>query len=434
MSTTPYGTLFETTSSASYIPGQVVFKVVLEKGATKEPEVRRVRGNFKFDEMVTIVRHMWNSAPKRITIEYIDEDNDRIRVGSELEWNEAIQQHVDRGQVTALRLFVRRGRRCDRKRGMVDDSSDSEADTAPAPVAPVAPVIPPLMVERALSSLAVDQTQFAIPDVEPMTVEQDEYTPVPEAPVVPPFTCGMHESALVAADDDALSREHEATIDLLSRLYDCDAAKEMLDMFSRVDFSPVVARRVDAVAQEVHVDVDKIALRHLTVTRTNLWIGNGLHEKAETTLSAALAVWPNDAILEYNLACAASLRGNAVKAVEYLRAAVAHGYRNAQQMKRDPDLARAREHADFATVLDLARGFAAPRSMPTVAAVEPAVPAPEEPAPVAPASTVPPAPQAPETDVDRLLAVFPHLTTAEAAGLLRRFGDLSTAVNHCLTL
>src|SRR4051794_21377594 len=96
MSTTPYGTMFENTSNASYIPGQAVFKVVLEKGATKESEVRRVRGNFKFDEMVTIVRHMWNSAPKRITIEYIDEDNDRIRVGSELEWNEAIQQHVDR--------------------------------------------------------------------------------------------------------------------------------------------------------------------------------------------------------------------------------------------------------------------------------------------------------------------------------------------------
>jgi hypothetical protein len=302
-----------------------------------------------------------------------------------------------------LKLFVRRATiKTEKKREepTAHDSSDSEADDV-VPIVPgtvVQPVVPPLAVERVLDRDVDVKTEPTSP--------ADERPTATEAPVVP--------TKEAVPDDEPVSREHECTIELLSRLYDCDASKEMLDMFSRVDFTPIVSRRVDAVAQEVHVDVDKIALRHLTVTRTNLWIGNGLYEKAEATLTAALEVWPGDAILEYNIACASSLRGDVNKSIKHLRDAVTHGYRNTQQMKRDPDLSHVRDHPEFTAVLDLARG-GAPATPPAAPVAMPSVATPKE-----------------ETDVDRLIAVFPHLTAVEAAGLLRRFGSLTTAVNHCL--
>jgi len=370
-----YSTMSSVTDSDS-----TVFKITLERRSSSE--MRRVRGNFSFDEMTSVIRHMWNSDPKRLHIEYVDEDGDRVCVGSQLEWVEALQHHADRN-LAVVRLFARRGQKGDDSDG--DDVSSVDGGNRPSSM----PAVPPLNVNA---------TQVPAEDVPTADEEQ-----------------GMaQEASNVSTEGTA---DHENTIDLLSRLYDCDAAKEMQDMFSRIDFKPIVNRRVDAVAQEVHVDVDKVALRHFTVTRTNLWIGNALYEKAESTLEAAMRVWPNDHIFEYNAACSASLRGDLDKALQLLVLATEHGYRNVQQLKRDADLENVRSHPDFTRVLNAARGEEivvddAPREAPTVAAPTPDC--------------------QPTSDTDRFLAVFPHMTAEEADKVLKRFGNLTVAVNHCL--
>jgi hypothetical protein len=371
---------YATMSNAS-ADGCVVFKITLERRSSAE--LRRVRGNFTFEEMTSVIRHMWNSDPKRLHVEYVDEDGDRVCIGSELEWSEALQHHVDRN-LAVVRLFARRGQKGEDSDDMASES-DAESRT-------LTPVVPPLNVN------ATHQAAKEPKSLTPEASAGDED--------------GMAQEATDASTEG--TNDHENTIDLLSRLYDCDAAKEMQDMFSRVDFKPIVTRRVDAVAQEVHVDVDKVALRHFTVTRTNLWIGNALYEKAESTLEAAMRVWPNDHIFEYNTACSASLRGDLDKALQLLVLATEHGYRNVQQLKRDADLENVRSHPDFVQVINAARGDQV---------VVDDVPKPRE-APEAPAQQV--------SDVDRFLAVFPHMTSEEADNVLKRFGNLTVAVNHCL--
>jgi hypothetical protein len=358
----------------------VVFKITLER--RNGTELRRVRGTFSFDEMSTVIRHMWNSAPKRLHVEYVDEDGDRVRVGSELEWSEALQHHIDLNQ-HVVRLFARRGRK-GTDASVVEDS-ESESDRP----------------DRTGTAPAVPRLNMPVVkhDDAPMSLS------APEA-AMPRETTDV--SAVMSREATEGTSEHENTIDLLSRLFDCDAAKEIQDMFSKVDFAPIVTRRVDAVAQEVHVDVDKIALRHFTVTRTNLWIGNGLYEKAESTLDAAMRVWPDDHIFEYNAACSSSLRGDLEKSLELLSIAVDHGYRNVQQLKRDPDLENARGHPDFSRVIDAARG-----DQVVVADAEPeVVAAPKE-------EKKAPEPKA-ASDVERFMAVFPHMSEAEAAAVLKR--------------
>eukprot|EP00672_Neobodo_designis_P020750 CAMPEP_0174851806 /NCGR_PEP_ID=MMETSP1114-20130205/23984_1 /TAXON_ID=312471 /ORGANISM="Neobodo designis, Strain CCAP 1951/1" /LENGTH=382 /DNA_ID=CAMNT_0016086363 /DNA_START=51 /DNA_END=1199 /DNA_ORIENTATION=+ len=378
---------YATMSNTSVAEG-TVFKISLERRGGVE--LRRVRGVFSFEEICSVIRHMWNSDPKRINIEYEDEDGDRIRVGSELEWSEAIHHHADRGD-RVVRLFAKRGTKAGDRARTSDSSSDGETveTTAQAEAIPKA-VVPPLPLhDNSSPQQKSDEPTSEIPADEGMSRQGTEGT-----------------------------ADHENTIDLLSRLFDCDAAKEIQDMFSKVNFSPIVSRRVDAVAQEVHVDVDKVALRHFTVTRTNLWIGNALYEKAESTLEAAMRVWPDDHIFEYNAACSASLRGDLEKAMSLLEQAVEHGYRNVQQLKRDPDLENVRGHPNFGRIIEASRGT-------HVEVVEH-----NDDTETSGAAKV----DAPVTDVDRFLAVFPHMTSEEAERVLKRFdGNLPLAVNHCLT-
>jgi len=239
---------------------------------------------------------------------------------------------------------------------------------------------------------------------------------------------------------------HQAVVDLLSRLYDCDAAKEMLNMFSSINFTPVVKRRVDANAGEVHVDIDNVALRHLTISRSNMWIGSKLYEKAEATLESALLVWPNDKVLEYNMACSSSLRGDKVKALAMLEAAVTHGYDDAAQLMADSDLSNIRNCGRFKRLVAMARGESALET-----ASDPVAPLPVEPVAVLPPVVVaapqptpapvvaPPAPVVTssvpnlEEPVATLMMMFPALTIDQARGVLRAHrGDLAHAANSLL--
>jgi hypothetical protein len=281
---------------------------------------------------------------------------------------------------------------------------------------------------RARAAVAVDATPItpvAVPAehlppdehverVQTQECVQPEPTTTVAKPVTPERETGVDGRGAAAASTEG-EPAHEATFALLSQLYGCDVAKEMLDMSGRL-FTPVAKRVKDAPAQVIRVEVDGNALRRLTLTRTNLWVREGQHDKAEAALKAALAVWPGEATaIEYRLACSASLRGELATSLNYLNEAVLHGYHNVQQMKRDPDLANVRDHPDFSNVLRLAakrlRESIASLATPTVVPVMPAVM---------------------ENASDQLTAMFPSLTRRVANDLVQYFGSLESAVDYCL--
>lgn len=70
-------------------------------------EVRRISGSFTFDELVSGIQHMWNSAPKHMLVEYVDDEGDRVRVAAQSEWEEAQRLFRESGDRT-LKLFARR--------------------------------------------------------------------------------------------------------------------------------------------------------------------------------------------------------------------------------------------------------------------------------------------------------------------------------------
>ena len=66
---------------------------------------------------------------------------------------------------------------------------------------------------------------------------------------------------------------------------------------------------------------------------------------------------PDDAVVQYNLACSYSLTGQIELAFEALDAAISLGYRDFKAMDNDPDLDNARQHADYKRIRAKMREF-----------------------------------------------------------------------------
>jgi hypothetical protein len=88
------------------------------------------------------------------------------------------------------------------------------------------------------------------------------------------------------------------------------------------------------------------------------------HAEAEALLRNLVKAEPRVAVNHYNLACAQALLGKGDAALETLRAAVRHGFHDAQHIAGDADLASLRGRAEFAALVEEAR--AAPTVTPTV--------------------------------------------------------------------
>lgn len=443
--------------STTRFSNEPAFKIELQKNS-KSTELRRLRGTFSFDQFISVIRNMWNSAPRRLVIEYDDEDGDRIRIGSELEWQEAVAQAVERG-MPAVKLFVRRykGGKDTKPASDSEDEADDQAAVAPASTTsgrrdagePTSHSSPDVVVIDPMPMLSAESSTGSVPrcvpglDLARVSSGASLLKPsTPEAPAHAPSQSAAREPSpapimvpVVEVSGDGQPSENELTIDLLSRLYDCDAAREMMDVFSIVNFAPVVTRRVDGVAQEVHVDVDRAALRHLTVMRTNQWIGSRLYEKAESTLEAASRLWPEDSVILYNLACSASLRGDVHRSMEMLTAAVEAGFDNVQQLRSDPDLEHTRDHPDYVSLLRRAANRTQEQQQEQQPSVVPTSPVPAPTRAAAAAATFAPkkATRVPAELVAQVIAMFPDFTQTDAEALLvAHNNNIRAAINSLL--
>jgi hypothetical protein len=76
------------------------------------------------------------------------------------------------------------------------------------------------------------------------------------------------------------------------------------------------------------------------------------YSRARQLLGQQIELEPNSFIPHYNLACVLSLSGDAAGACEALASAVERGFVDVYHLRRDPDLAAARDHPDCRRLLD----------------------------------------------------------------------------------
>jgi hypothetical protein len=68
---------------------------------------------------------------------------------------------------------------------------------------------------------------------------------------------------------------------------------------------------------------------------------------------------PEDAVVQYNLACSYSLTDQIELAFQALHAAIGFGYRDFNAMDHDPDLNNLRQHAEYKRIRAKMRGLQA---------------------------------------------------------------------------
>lgn len=75
------------------------------------------------------------------------------------------------------------------------------------------------------------------------------------------------------------------------------------------------------------------------------------YDKAAEALEAALAEYPDDPAVRYNLACAESMRGRSAEAIEHLRRSVESGERFRELARTDTDFDPIRDEPEFQAIV-----------------------------------------------------------------------------------
>ena len=99
----------------------------------------------------------------------------------------------------------------------------------------------------------------------------------------------------------------------------------------------------------VSVQADDASLMEQRIVRT---FGAGRYEQALRQVDEYLARWPETPHMHYNRACALTLLGRNDAAGDALLQAVEYGFRDFEQMKRDPDMAGMRNHETYLAIIE----------------------------------------------------------------------------------
>jgi tetratricopeptide (TPR) repeat protein len=80
------------------------------------------------------------------------------------------------------------------------------------------------------------------------------------------------------------------------------------------------------------------------------------YDDAVKYMETVCEIVPSNGRVLYNLGCAYALAGDAEKALDALRRAVTHGWKNADHMEKDPDLKTLRDNPAFREIVDGLKG------------------------------------------------------------------------------
>jgi len=89
--------------------------------------------------------------------------------------------------------------------------------------------------------------------------------------------------------------------------------------------------------------------KQATINLSTAYMKNKRYDKALETLQAGQKKFPQDPLIDYNLACYYSLTENLEPGLSALQKAVEKGYKQFKQMEADPDLNNLRQSGEYKT-------------------------------------------------------------------------------------
>jgi hypothetical protein len=420
----------------------VHFKTTLNRNRSgKKDETHRFTASYTFSDLMQHVERLW--GPRRrerpLVISYVDEEGDSVRLCGEQDWEECLRLYRTHG-FDVLRLTVRLATRRDEKN---DDSADSagEEDSSSETEKQHREECESRKRCRHQGRGSCHQRHQPHSWVRLFQAVRDMFRRRP-------YCC--NEGPKVEAS-------HESVVALLSALSGL-TPEELASCKGLELFGPSVKSTPAPAGQEgveAHFDIDLPSLYHRVVHESNNQLDRRSYAVAENILRAALAVYKDNFLLEYNLACALALQNHPEEALAILRSAIDHGYTNVDHLMKDPDLEIVRRRPEFES--EILRKFTSVPPPPATAAAPTtttSVPAPRSAsaegetsvsekapaqAPEPQGEQVPP--PAAETDIwagvpeniRTLISIFPGLSVAEAGfELLQAGGNLNAAVNNRL--
>jgi len=368
----------------------VAIKAVFLRSATNT-EVRRVAGPefVDFRAVEHQLRALWSpSSDERLTIEYLDDEGDRVRVETQTEWNEARRVVCQLAGAAVIRLTVFSGVR-------PENVAPTTADAAAASRCSGG-------FRRGCAGRAARHGQGGdlgahIRDIISALCGGEAASSAPSSA----GCCRPNASCGAAPSQRARSADTTAATDVDAQGHAaCDATKAN-------EFAKAAA-----------------------IQQCNRLIEAGAYQLAEAGLAAAMAVWPQDPVFPYNAACAAALRGDKTAAFQLLERAVGLGYVNHQHMCEDADLASLRDDDRFLAL---------------AAVVDAQLTAQKRSANEAPQPQRAPAKEQPMSDDDvvivdvptsdpvaELMAAFPHLDQEQAEAAITAHGGSATVAAAAL--
>jgi hypothetical protein len=263
-----------------------------------------------------------------LKIQYVDEDNDRITVSTELEWQEALR-YLEPFPVK--RLFLSEGN------GVFFKDSP--------------PPVPLFFYEDSAASKQANESSNC------------NNKSKQEAPKKASWTCprfgraGPHFMHRKFGGGKHNQQRHQAHLEALK-----EAVPRCLGMFfpdgkilphHLPDFlkDVVQVKLIPNSDNEVDLDVNIPLLRQILFKRGMAMLDAHKYEEGRIAFSALAELSPRDPLVLYNLSCAEALLGNPDSAVSVLSRSVECGYRNLAHLLADPDLDSLRTHTGYLKVV-----------------------------------------------------------------------------------
>jgi len=106
----------------------------------------------------------------------------------------------------------------------------------------------------------------------------------------------------------------------------------------------LIQKQVEILEKQIKAVPEDLRARNLIANR---YAHLGKVEEAETEMKMAVALRPNDPSILYNAACLYGVLGNKREALDMLAKSKAAGFRDANWVRRDPDLSCLHDEPEF---------------------------------------------------------------------------------------
>lgn len=302
----------------------VSFKVYI-KGTG---EIRRVGVPIvpKYDAVVELMRNLFPEGhrPASFKVQWKDEDNDFITVGSQMEWEEAVEAHAG---VWPIRLYLSTEENSSVEQAVEQEKVEEKAEEK----------IEEKMKENVEQKVEVEEKVEA--DEE--KVSTLDLNDVPVRDLAMDYLNGPYSVESIECGSDV----DQAKVARIVRA-------AVRDMVRQGCLNSIIFKSSDG-DMLVDVDVPKLAYAMHKQACSLLREDADSHDyrNAYQLLSHVIALEPWNSSAHYNMACTLSLSGEIERALAYLKLSLEKGFTDFDNMMTDPDLKNIRDTLEFADLL-----------------------------------------------------------------------------------